>query len=50
MVRFDGDIVGEFGVIDVLENRKPLTDRRNTNLPERIGVENNENIARDIIL
>lgn len=34
MVRFDRDFVGEFGVIDVLENRKPLTDGRDTNLLE----------------
>jgi len=34
MVQFDGDVVGEFGVIDVLENRKTLTDRRDTNLLE----------------
>lgn len=32
MVRFDGDVMGEFDVIDMLENRKPLADGRNTNL------------------
>jgi hypothetical protein len=50
VVRFDGDVVGEFGVIDVFENRKPLTDRRNTNLLERVDVEDNENIASDVVL
>ena len=50
VVRFDGDVVGELGVIDVFENRKPLTDRRNTNLLERVDVEDNENIACDIVL
>jgi hypothetical protein len=34
IVGFNGDIVGEFGEVDVLENRKPLADRRNTNLLE----------------
>ena len=34
MVRFDGDVMGEFDVINVLENRKPLTDGRDTNLFE----------------
>ena len=34
MVRFDGDVVGEFGVIDVLEDREPLTDGGDTNLLE----------------
>ena len=34
MVWFDGDIVGEFGMIYVLENREPLTDRCNANLLE----------------
>jgi len=32
MVRFDGDVMGEFDVIDVLENRKALTNGRDTNL------------------
>ena len=32
MVRFDRDVMGEFDVINVLENRKPLADRCNTNL------------------
>lgn len=50
MVRFDGDVVGEFGVVDVLENRKPLTDRRNANLLKRIGIEDNEDIACDVVL
>lgn len=34
MVRFDGDVIGEFDVIYVLENREALTDRCNTNLLE----------------
>lgn len=50
MVRFYRDIVGEFGVIDVLENRKPLADGRDANLLERIGVEDSEDIARDVVL
>ena len=50
VVRFDGDVVGEFGVVDVLENRKPLTDRRNANLLKRIGIEDNEDIACDVVL
>ena len=50
MVRFDGDVVDELGVVDVLENRKPLADGRNANLLERIWVEGNEDIACDIVL
>lgn len=50
MIRFDGDVVGEFGVIDVFEDRKPLTNRRNTNLLECVSVEDNEDIARDVVL
>ena len=50
MVLFNGDVVGEFGMIYVLENREPLADCRNANLLERIGVEDNENIAGDVIL
>jgi len=50
VVWFDGDVVGEFGVIYVLENRESLTDRRDANLLERIGVEDNKDIACDVIL
>jgi len=32
MVRFDGDVMGEFDVINVLEDREPLADGRDTNL------------------
>jgi hypothetical protein len=50
MVWFDGDIVGEFGVIDVFEDRKPLANCRNANLLECICVEDDEDIPRDVIL
>lgn len=50
MVRFDGDVVDEFGVIDMFEDREPLANRRDTNLFECVGVEGNEDIARDVIL
>lgn len=50
MVWLDGDVVDKFGVIDVLENRKSLADRCDTNFLERIGVEDNKDIARDVIL
>ena len=50
MVWLDGDIVGEFGVIDMFEDRKSLANCRDTNLLERVDVENGEDVARDIIL
>lgn len=50
MVRFDGDVVGEFGVIDVFEDRESLADRRDTNLLEYVGIEDDEDIACDVIL
>jgi hypothetical protein len=50
VARFDGDVVGEFNVIDVLEDRKPLANRGDANLLERVGVEDNEDIACDVIL
>ena len=50
MVWFDWDVVSEFDMIDVFEDRKPLANRRNTNLLECVGVKDNEDIACDIIL
>lgn len=50
MIRFNGDVVEEFGVIDVFEDRKPLANRRDANVLECVGVEDNEDIACDVIL
>ena len=50
VIRFNGDVVEEFGVIDVFEDRKPLANRRDANVLECVGVEDNEDIACDVIL
>ena len=34
MVRLDGDVVGDFDVIYVLQNREPLADRCNADFLE----------------
>lgn len=50
MVRFDGDVVVEFDTIYVFEDQKPLANRRNPNLFECVSVEDDEDIACDVIL
>ena len=46
----DGNVLGEFDIIDSLEDCESLADGRNPNLLETLLVEQNEDFAGEVVL
>ena len=50
MVRFDGDVVRQFGEVYRLQNSQPLTDSGDANFFDGFWIQDAQNVSGDVIL